>query len=953
MTPPTQAPPAAPATPTPSVPPSNVRPTIFGAIDLRGGQAVTRQGTVKLTSARAEWVTLLLRIDSAAIRDGQSISLPTWTAGIKIDAFQVLPVPLDINRAGYLRQTGQVAEAQSLPRAMLPMTVSNGRVTLDQLRDPRTPAVRNNGNVNGMSSGQPLLVWLDVFVPIETAPGNYSGTAVLNGAAASLASVRADLQVYDFVLPEDRRLNLVAEVPWDSLRKHWPDRFEVTRPRLLNRTDPNQKAPVATLDAMMKLAEANRAQVHVSRLQPTVKWPSGQSVRVDWADYDSLVTPWLNGRLFDDKVPLGSWQLPRIDLLENIPAAARLEYYASAAGHFDQKDWLRFSPVLLDKLTPGRATLTERLLLSAEASRVLRAQPRVRVQVPLELDEVQLASAENPTLIDPAATGRLDCVAPGLISSSPLRKWPAELDRPRGWLRTDLNGLIPYVGAGGQESDVRVWAWDAFLRHANVISWGDCLPAEPNLQMPADPNRLVWFYPGEWFGVDGLVPTIQLKWMRQAEQDFEYLTLADQRGSLINVLPMARVLTRPVEIQPGQQPDPTYSLLLGAADAKAWSDVKGLLAAIVQSRGPGITPDENAIADININTLNWMEPLERPVILGRTTNWTVGAPPPGEIGPWVNLRLGIDLYNASDATPSANELSFDRLIAGWEVQPQAVQIPQLLTYQIARQNLAARLDPNRVTSGKHEPIRILFRSGYNDAKTPLEMIAPVSRTVRRTVPLAINGSLDEWTGDDALQLGPLVKFMSRPSVQAHQIEAAPTPSNLYSGWSDNDFYMAFRVEGISSQTGVTSGRNFVDYQDGRAWGEDICQLIVQAMYDDGSTGPLVHVAVKPGGNLWVERHVDPRLNVNPWQSFQSGVRYAATADGTIWRGEVAIPWSELIDAAKSADFSTHGKANLPTMLKFNFVQHRRDTGESASWAGPIDVGRSDGFTGVLVLKEPE
>jgi hypothetical protein len=40
------------------------------------------------------------------------------------------------------------------------------------------------------------------------------------------------------------------------------------------------------------------------------------------------------------------------------------------------------------------------------------------------------------------------------------------------------------------------------------------------------------------------------------------------------------------------------------------------------------------------------------------------------------------------------------------------------------------------------------------------------------------------------------------------------------------------------------------------------------------------------------------------------------------------------------------------MLRFNFSQHRAATCESASWAGPVDFGRDESFTGVLYLRTP-
>jgi hypothetical protein len=58
---------------------------------------------------------------------------------------------------------------------------------------------------------------------------------------------------------------------------------------------------------------------------------------------------------------------------------------------------------------------------------------------------------------------------------------------------------------------------------------------------------------------------------------------------------------------------------------------------------------------------------------------------------------------------------------------------------------------------------------------------------------------------------------------------------------------------------------------------------------------------------------------------------------------LSIPWKIINEPGKPR----------PVMLRFNFTHHRHQTGESASWAGPIDFGRDDAFTGVLVLREPQ
>jgi hypothetical protein len=119
--------------------------------------------------------------------------------------------------------------------------------------------------------------------------------------------------------------------------------------------------------------------------------------------------------------------------------------------------------------------------------------------------------------------------------------------------------------------------------------------------------------------------------------------------------------------------------------------------------------------------------------------------------------------------------------------------------------------------------------------------------------------------------------------------------------------------------------------------------LIQAVYADGSTGPILHVALKANGTTWVERKLDPHVYVDPWQGFESnGVRYAAKAVGSDWQGEVAIPWKAISDTSKK---------DRPVMLRFNFSQHKTTTGESASWAGPVDFGRDDQFMGLLFLRE--
>jgi hypothetical protein len=228
----------------------------------------------------------------------------------------------------------------------------------------------------------------------------------------------------------------------------------------------------------------------------------------------------------------------------------------------------------------------------------------------------------------------------------------------------------------------------------------------------------------------------------------------------------------------------------------------------------------------------------------------------------------------------------------------------------------------------------------------MRFVLPVAVSDRREGALSIDGSLEDWTGADAIHNGPLLRMFNRPALQKQELEFATNPSALYTGWSAEQFYLAFNLSGISADArgggaGGARSKNFVDYQFRRAWGEDLCEILIQGVYIDNTLGPVTHLVCKPSGQLWLERKTPPPITA--WESFEGGaVRYGATVDTGVWRGELAIPWGTLISPGRG----------VPSLIRFNFSQHHHASGESASWAGPIDHGRDDAFMGLLHLREP-
>jgi hypothetical protein len=227
--------------------------------------------------------------------------------------------------------------------------------------------------------------------------------------------------------------------------------------------------------------------------------------------------------------------------------------------------------------------------------------------------------------------------------------------------------------------------------------------------------------------VDAPLPTVQLKWLRRAEQDFEYLYLARQRGERILALVMARLITKPVEIPLTQAPDPTYAMMCGMTDPAAWETVKGLLAELILLRPPGETPKEERVIDLNGRTLQWAVPLERPVMLGRTTNWGWGVNP--NRGNWVDLRLGLDIYNAADQR-LIGKLQWSSAPQGWQFNPRPVDIPPnqaINTYNVRRFVMDASINLSNITAESRRPIDLLFTNDLTNRESLLRVVAPMAR----------------------------------------------------------------------------------------------------------------------------------------------------------------------------------------------------------------------------------
>ena len=353
-----------------------------------------------------------------------------------------------------------------------------------------------------------------------------------------------------------------------------------------------------------------------------------------------------------------------------------------------------------------------------------------------------------------------------------------------------------------------------------------------------------------------------------------------------------------------------------------------------------IRRSKSAQQQLNLDIIRWQTPKERPYILPRSAQWMWDDPNRSNGDAWAFLRLGVDIYNAGDSRPQDNQLQWTSAGDGWEFRPEPVVIGGLRTYWVQRFAMTARVNLAASPPIRASPWRSLLSMDTRKTRIPRRRCCRSRPACRREGDLHIDGKLDDWAAEDLIHDGRLTKMVDRPSIQHWRLEPSSAESRIYTGWSDDDFYVAFRVGGISRSAAPSPefrglpippglGRRFVR-------GFDSADLRRQF-------GRPRHLSrLQAQRSLHGETKAGSSDKFRPVAGNGRNRRAICRRPGQgIWTGEMAIPWRLLLNDSP----------NKPQLLRFNFIQHFQNTGESASWAGPIDFDQDDGFMGLLYLRE--
>jgi hypothetical protein len=407
--------------------------------------------------------------------------------------------------------------------------------------DPLVPRVdryaneRRNAFPFTVLRGHAQPLWVEVFVPPETRPGEYSGAARVTRKGAVEVTVPIHLRVWAFVLPSTSSLKSSFGLNGTTaLKQHYgsytrdADLYALTR-------------------LYAKAALMHRISVHGGSMSPPKYRYEGGHMDLDWHAYDAEMGPLLDGTAISEGQPLHGARETTLEL--STPqvfesSGQQAAYWAACFQYLQRKHWdahLFFylwdepreedMPKVIER---GRAALqavpTLRTLVTVPFHETLRDVVKIWVSLvnclmpkpgyddychdspPFESYRAEIAQGKSLWFYQSCASH--GCNGPG---GSYFTGWPSYMidatplaNRIMQWIawRCGIEGELYYSMNEAYASGKDPWT---------------------NIRVSGGNGDGTLFYPGRPGRIGGHtdipIETIRLKLIREGMEDYEYLVL--------------------------------------------------------------------------------------------------------------------------------------------------------------------------------------------------------------------------------------------------------------------------------------------------------------------------------------------------------------------------------------------------------------------------------------------
>lgn len=885
--------------------------------------------TVELSAAINETVALQIGLRTPAPPAGpfdvrvSDLAGPRGglAAGSAVSVYRAGYTPVEDFQSWYPARTGRPATPASFPDVLVPWDAprGGGPLLLNQRRNE--------------------IIWIDLHVPPTADPGVYTGRIELTRSAGRtpVFSCRLRLTVVPVAIPSARALPLLCRIdPRDLLAAHlgWP-RLSAEETRILPDV-PSHEPARRLIDATVRLFHEHRATPLLWAGFPKYRLAERGAVAIDWEPYDRLVSGWLSGDAFDDRVGLARWlipasvQYPAADRNGGFGSAryARLlaAYLAECSRHFAERGWLDRSflrltpPGELSQEALDRVRRTAGIVRQSESHLPFVAHLPVR---PLRAFGWYNAPAGDAPDVD--------------IWTPPARCYePEMLMRQRGlgkqaWFMPDWPPYSPSLAVEAPAADARILPWQAYRYGADAI-WIERAAELTRAGYPADANAdadptdaLV--YPGTRYGLaDRPVPSIRLKRLRRGLLDYELLRLLERRGKPLLAARTAEQLVR------WAFTDACEENLL-ATRVTGWSDNayalwlarRVMLQELVNEFAPSRAGSSRQID----NLADWSS------VMNQATQ--VQAEVRG-------VRLAsaerVRIYaNVSNGTRRSLEGTwrFPALPLGWKQVGQATSAVgpngrAAATIELDLDSLTYNLD------GVY-PFELLFDTRAAGAFPAAGRLA-VALCPQIDEPPEIDGDLSDWimaynnvAGDFRLVRGDgSVRNPRQPTL----------PTQAFFCMDHEQLYIAVRCGLEPDERPLWRTDNRIPLDGAIPWGQDVVEILLDPHNAHHGTGEDIYcLQIKPSGLLAARKGCLTDPPMSPGELWRSAARVAVGIRPEAWIVEISLPLASL-DAA----------AQRNRIWGCNITRLDARRGEYSSWSGARGYTYAPHLLGNLALLRP-
>ncbi len=846
-------------------------------------------------------------------------------AADNFSVYKMLPVEIEKFPSWYLRLTDKPLQKAQVYDVLVPIALG----------------VDNSFTV---SANQRLALWFDVYVPRSAKAGDYSGKIDIAALGRQNFSAKISAEVYDFVLPDSRPIVALGGFGHRELFRELIQRdSKPFVPVRLDRTNPKVREGLILLRQMMKLAHRHRLDLFDKDIHPILKRDRQGKPVLGWEDYDQIITPYLDGTAFEDRIGAPAWPLP---ISEDWPKprtygginskryTQTLEQITDdCVKHFSQLKDVSPTRQLFAWPYRGKIDNSGYARHSRLAGIIRKTAPEIQILTTLPAEAAKIWNLNPPKNFKNSADihvlqGQWLNTAAVKIGSS--QEWPFE----GTWISPGKMPYLPSITTLSRPPDIRAIVWFAMKYRCNGIFLAEVLGWDGGNQTDAN-SAASLFYSGKIAGMQMVLPSVRLKRLRRGLQDANYLWLLQlrQREAIADSLLNALIRYGGLDAAGDNYHDARFDGWV--KDPYAWEMARRILAEEVLA---AVHPSENSKSRLVAQRVIWKQFNERTrsirieQIRTNVSRFKQRDPKAEEMLAVISLDLFNEYSHSTKLTARITSMP-----DGWKPLVDQSFIEDFPAGRKRILKLFIRGKNFESNSNAKMPVSIEVTTKHNLRKEFKVEVPLLQTSIVKNRP-KIDGILDDWpmrpgnTAADFKLLG--VRGTKDNGLAERQTKVFVTND-------DKNLYFAFRCDEPNLSGIVARPTNIIQYDQLLACGEDLVEIVFNPGLKAKDASGLYHMVIKPNGVVLTERGIASNPPLGQVRVWPGSASIAIGRQGPCWIIELCVP------------LSAFGEASRERFWGINFARFSQQGLEPSNWAGAQRFYYSPDNLGTMLLNLPE